>query len=199
MVLLQIRNKLTGRYMAQVECRRIAEGYGVPIVRRDTELEGGNFGKALRKMKDRSTGSEGVVVKLANGQLVKIKEKWWQAAENHKYRRWWDEEQRQVERERRKRKERRCDIQEWRVIVKGLAGEISPEALLGRWQGAKRVEAFYCRNTGRRGAVVMSFESRNAKEVAMEDVESEDALSMVDAYSCRSSSNAWHRVRTWYI
>ena len=149
-------------------------------------------------MRGRNTGKEGVVAHLENGQVVKVKEDWWQKAQQHKYQQWFSDEQRQAEQVRRRKKEIRRDIQEWRAIVKGWGGSESPAKLL-KWVAGERIEVFYARESGKRGAIVVSYSSRDAKQKAMARVASSATnISMHDAYSGRASSNAWHTVRTWY-
>ena len=89
------------------------------------------------------------------------------------------------------------EVQELRVVERGLSGSISPATLLS--SGAARVEASYSRVTGKRGAIILpvSFGTKQDRQVA--GIELKQAGLVADmAYSCRSSSNSWHRIRTWY-
>ena len=71
--------------------------------------------------------------------------------------------------------------------------------------GACKVEAFFARCSGKRGAVVVSLEDRAA---VVEAVAKGDCLVVFgkrvykcqvrQAYSARSSSNSWHCIRTWH-
>ena len=55
------------------------------------------------------------------------------------------------------------------------------------------MEAFYNSCTGKQGAIVVSFGS---KEAGMKKMDRVEDVELVDAYSCRSSSNACHVVRS---
>ena len=97
---------------------------------------------------------------------------------------------------RREKKFRMMEVQELRAAVEGLPASVSPARLLGS-TGAQKVEAFYARVGGKRGAVILSFESTNEKQRAME-LESCNYTELPNACSSRANSSAWHRIRTPY-
>ena len=89
-------------------------------------------------------------------------------------------------------------MKEWRAVVKGWGECESPYELL-KVTGAHKIEVFYARATGRRGAVIVSFSSKELKESARSRLNvNESGVKLQDAYSMRSSSNSWHTVVTWH-
>ena len=205
LVLLQIRHKVTGDYMPRSTVERWAEQFGVPCAARRGDLEGLSFQEVFEKVR-REEGGEGVVVRLATGGLVKGKTDWWLGRKYHQYRRWQDRQHREEELERRSRKVHRLQVQELRAVVKGLPHDVNPSAVLGAMPGAQKVEAFFVRSSGKRGAVVVSFGQRGAQQEAVAkgscDVKFGGSVvkcGVVEAYSCRSSSNSWHYIRTWHV
>ena len=146
-------------------------------------------------MKD-EVAKEGVVLKLASGELVKVKTQWWLDKENYRYCRWLNVQHRAKEQERAKFKRSKMQVQELRAMVKGWSALKSPALLFKMVPTAVKIEAFFARTSGKRGAIVMSFRSELDKANAMMQVH--DLFSISDAYSCKSSSNSWHRIRTWY-
>ena len=199
LILLQVRDKANGEYWGYEARRGIAAQYRVDCVAQVAELEGKTFFEAYISVKGWQS-SEGVVVRLIGGYMVKIKTEWWHKAEQHKYRRWIDEAQRESEKQRRKKKTEKSDVQELRAVVRGWGGDRSP-GLLTAISGVRRVEAFYARDSGKRGAVILCFESLEAKAKAQGMSRGRwefDGIEIENAYSGRSSSNGWHRVRSWY-
>ena len=136
---------------------------------------------------------EGYVVRLEDGKMVKVKTKWWKNRKYFVYKRWFSVTQREAECKRRDRRVQRMAVQELRAVVKGWAGAVSPGKVFSVVPGAKKVEAFYNRNNGRRTAVVVSFQSVKEKAVAVEEVRKVGGeVYLEQAYSARSSGNA-HR------
>lgn len=204
LVLLQVRDKISGGYMAYDDRAALAAAHGVECVGRVKELEGKQFFHAYTKYRELAhTNTEGLVLRLKDGCIIKMKTQWWLGAKNHKYHRWWGPEQRESEAVRKAKKCRLMEVQELRAIVKHLPGNASP-ALLLDIPGVEKVECFYARCTGKRGAIVVSFLTTKDKVEAIAPVELKMhhrkavMLEFQHAYSSRSSSNAWHRVRTWY-
>ena len=102
------------------------------------DLVGCSFGEALERVRQEEGRKEGVVVRLEDGQMVKIKTKWWLGAKQYEYRRWRSEEHRDKEKERRRKKVVKMQVQELRAVVVGLPGGVSPQVVLGLWGGAKK-------------------------------------------------------------
>ena len=207
LVLLQVRHKMSGGFVEYGVRRSMAVAPGVEVVGSRDELVGCSFGEALERVRREGGRKEGVVVRLVGGQMVKIKTTWWLlGAEQHMYKRWRSEEHRERELERRQRKVAKIEVQELRAIVVGLPGGVSPQVTLGLWSGVQKVEAFYERETGKRGAVIISFGSRQDRKVAVEGGAVQGTFGVHKwscllraAYSARSSSNMWHKIRTWHV
>ena len=204
LVVVQVRDKTTGAY-AQFEHREaLAKQFRVECVARVPELEGQTLRSAWHQIakKDR-TRSEGVVLQLVDEEgevplMLKVKTQWWLKAPHHRYQRWRSEEQRVQEEARRYQKREHFQVQELRAVVKGWPGDTSP-GLLCEWEQVHKVECFQARGTGKRGAIIVSFDVAADKEVMRAEMEAAGvAWTLENAYSCRSSSNSWHRVRTWY-
>ena len=87
--------------------------------------------------------------------------------------------------------------QSLRLVCKGWHGDDSPGLLVDMVPGVVKVEGFYSRLTGNRGAIVMSFRDEESKDEALEWAE-DSKFAFVEAYSKRSNSNAWHRIQTWW-
>ena len=87
--------------------------------------------------------------------------------------------------------------QELRAVLQGWPGDMSPGLVFGAIPGVLKVEAFMSRAAGKRGAIVLSFLSPESKATARASLQG-TSFTLVDAYSRKSSSNAWHRIRTWH-
>jgi len=138
LVLLQVRRKVSGGYVEYGLRRDMAEVHGVAVVGSRDDLVGCSFGEALERVRQEEGRKEGVVVRLEDGQMVKIKTKWWLGAKQYEYRRWRSEEHRDKEKERRRKKVVKMQVQELRAVVVGLPGGVSPQVVLGLWGGAKK-------------------------------------------------------------
>ena len=63
----------------------------------------------------------------------------------------------------------------------------------------QKAECFQARCGGKRGAIIVSFRTVEDKKKMRDMTQMAHVVwGMEAAYSCRSSSNGWHRVRTWY-
>ena len=134
---------------------------------RRTDLEGKTFKEVFGEVKGEGV-DEGVVVRLNTGSIVKVKTGWWLAAKHHEYRRWRSGEHWEAERKRRQKKEDKMKVQEMRAVVVGLQSWVPPGALLELISGARKVEAFFERDTGKHGAVIVSFGSSSEQRIAVE-------------------------------
>ena len=128
---------------------------------------------------------------------MKLKTQWWQQAAQHQYKRWWGDEQQQAEALRQAKQISVLQTQELRAVLQGWPGDMSPGLVFGAIPGVLKVEAFMSRAAGKRGAIVLSFLSPESKATARASLQG-TSFTLVDAYSRKSSSNAWHRIRTWH-
>ena len=212
LVLLQIRDKEGGGYWGWEERGALAKKYGIEVVREVARWRDRQFVDVHNHV--RSLGAdaqqEGYVIRLemegGGDMLVKAKTKWWLEQENHRYLRWWGVEHREFERSREAKKVVCFQKQELGMVVRGWSNDEAPAGLFKVLSGVQKVEAFYTRNEGKRGAIVVSFETKAEKVEARRIYEMRQggegiggtALIFGNAYSSRSSSNAHHRVRTWH-
>ena len=105
--------------------------------------------------------------------------------------------QRQLEEQRALRKMELMQRQGCRAILQEWPTDVSPSLVLEEVESAVKVEVFYERCTGRRGAIVLSFRNPAEREEASESAW-EKGMMFKPAYSSRSNSNAHHRIRTWW-
>ena len=199
LILLQIRDKLTGAYMGAEQRTELAARYKVECAHRFRDMEGVTVKEAQEMVRKIHTQEEGFVLKLENGQFVKLKTNWWLQKEPHRYLRWWDETQQQAESLRNAKQLSLMQKQEQRAVLKGWPGSASPGTVFEVVPAVVKVEVFIARTTGKRGALVLSFQSAEEKKAANAALMSSGlGLRLVDAYSRKSSSSAWHRIRTWH-
>lgn len=196
LVLTKVRSKVSGKYMGYIEMAQLAQKYGVDVVERAVELEGMRLCEAVEKVRHMQCKLEDFVVKLETEQLVKIKTVWWTHTERHTHMQWYSERHREIERLKQVKRKTEMKLKICRLAVKGLGGSETPSRLLLA-PGAMKVEAFYERATGSRGAVIVSFENRAERDSAAGWCE-DHGMAAVEAYSRCSSGNAYHKVMTWW-
>ena len=83
-----MRDRQTGVWWQHDQLERLGEQHMVTVVRRRRELEG----LALPAMDSEVSGwvgSEGVVVRMDNGVVLKMKSWWWRQCEKKEKRRWY--------------------------------------------------------------------------------------------------------------
>ena len=199
LVLTQVRCKLDGQYMPWEKMKGIADYHSVQCVQRNTELVGMTVSEAEGRVAGMD-GIEGFVVQTEQGGMVKLKMNWWHAKQVHRYVR-WSEGQRKREADRLQQKKEMMQYQGCRAVLKGWPKKKSPGLVLEEIKTAMKIECFFARGTGARGAIIVSFETaaecRSVIEEAA-DVWSDVELKLEYAYSSRSSSNSWHRIQTWW-
>lgn len=78
MTLLHIRDNITGRYWSLGEMERLAGLYAIPLVdSADLPLHPKGIQEAIRCLQEETEGVEGWIIQFANGEMVKIKTKWY--------------------------------------------------------------------------------------------------------------------------
>ena len=196
LILTQVRHKITGRYMGWGQMKGWADQYEVKCIDWAEELVGltvGAAGEKVRAMQD----VEGYVVQTRGGHMLKLKTWWWHSRGAHRYSRWHSGDQRQAEVHRREYKLEKMQVQGCRAVVQGWAMRLSPALILDKVHTAVKVEEFCSRKSGKRGSIILSFASPAARNQAVEDTQV-SGMELFTAYSSRSSSNAYHRVRTYW-
>ena len=128
---------------------------------------------------------------------MKIKTWWWHARKAHRYTRWHSEDQQQQESDRKQGKLQVMQVQGCRAVLHGWTREVSPALVLEKVGTSVKVEEFIARQSGRRGAILLSFGSPDEKNAAVVAAK-QTGMELRPAYSSRSNSNAWHRIRTYW-
>jgi hypothetical protein len=193
LVLLQVRDKVTGNYWGWGQRVSLANQFGVPVVMPVADLEGCTLREVMTQVKQ-WVGREGVVVRLTDGCMLKIKSSWWLNEPSYIYRRWLNDEHRNTEISKWERRQANQQSLQHRALFTGRLGSDSPAVLLQKFAGAVKIEAFYDRDTGKRGAVIISFRQHSQQEAA---VQAGDSLE--PAYSVRSRGRGQKRVMTWNL
>ena len=197
LVLIQVRDKVSGEYWDWEDRRDIAQRYNVECVRLQNSFAGRTIAQVqdqVRKMRD----IEGFVLRTDSGLVVKLKTKWWDAAAPVIYQKWPTMAQRSAATTREAKKLQMMDVQALRAQVKHWPGDKSPSLTLQHFRGAQKVEAFYSRVDGKRGAIIVSFTNEATAATARRTADEDGNIKLVPAYGCRASSSGRHRVRTWY-
>ena len=195
LVLTQARCKETGEYMSYEARASLALQYGVEVVDRHAGYEGRTWTDCLAQIQ-REESVEGFVLRMKDGSMLKAKTWWFEAQLIHTYERWHDETQRLGEMNRRKKKLAYMEVKALRAVVQ-VAVRDTPSSILNLLPQAAKVEAFYARDTGERGAVIVSFRTHTDRDQSIQDAAAK-GIEMHRAYSCRSNSSSKHRVTTWY-
>ena len=83
------------------------------------------------------------------------------------------------------------------AVVQGWAAEWSPARILDQVAGVVKAEEFIARDSGKRGAIVVSFRTPEERNDAVEMM-GVGKVKLKAAYSSRSNGNAYHRIRTYW-
>ena len=196
LVLTQIRNKVTGEYWQGDQREDITQRHNVECVQRHAEFEGKTI-KEVTTLVQQMQGLEGYVLRMTSGLFVKMKTKWWQKASMKVYQRWPTEYHKRDAQIRQLQKIDKMELRGLRARVKGWPGSKSPARVLEMFPTAEKVEARYEREGGKRGAVVVSFADSDSQQRAIAGGGLQN-VQLEPAYSCRTSSDHKHRVKTWY-
>lgn len=221
LTLVAAREMVSGRFLCHDELLEIAGRFHLPVIARRPDLEG----KTLMEVKaivKKEEGYEGVVVSvLGSGQRYKMKTDWWlkkQALGASRVEGMGKKEEERgsnpelagvsswaIERSiRYAHKEKKLTLRSQRVVWQGLPHDISPAKLLEE-PGVVKVESFYNRVTGVRGAIVASFKDPNlackclVRSNCVSEIWKSPGLGQrKQAYSGRSSGSTNLRVQTWW-
>ena len=127
--------------------------------------------------------------------MLKLKTMWWHSKQAYQYTGWHSDEQRQLELERRQSKLESMQVQGCRAVVQGWPCDLSPALIFDKVYTAVKVEEFITRGNGKRGAIILSFANYEERNDAVEAMQV-GGVRLFPAYSSRSHSNSWHRIRT---
>jgi hypothetical protein len=206
LVLTQARSKTTGEYMPYEQRAALAAQCKVEVVTRYRELEGSCWYKrgqidqvapaAINKWLRSEKNREGLILRVADGGMLKVKTDWFRSQPAHRYHRWHSGVQMTKEANRSEKKRQYMEVRALRAVLH-LASAASPSIVFDLIPQAAKVEAFYHRETGVRGAVVCRFKTEDERDQATTAAVAM-GLDMHRAYSCRSNNSSRHRVMTWY-
>ena len=191
-VLVAVRDKVTGRYWRYDDMMQLGEECGVRVVRRVCVGV-----REVREVEEwlceNGEGMEGVMVRFSGGVVVKVKTEEW-LRRKHVVQGW----RKGVELDgvMRKNVMRYGDDRRVRLVVKGWSMRDPPVKVMSVLTEAVKVEACYDRATGGRGSIVVSFSSREAADRAREG--QWHGLELSRAYSSRCKSSALVKVLRWW-
>ena len=216
LIVVAVRMNVSGRYYSHDEMCAAAAPFHVEVVERRRDLEGMGL-REIEKAVRHDAGYEGVVVAVeGEPRRFKIKTRWWlrrgprgvQRVEGLQRENGEDAGDSRADRRRCRlaKKTAQLNTRGQRVALVGLP-QVYPPAHLLEEPGVVRVEAFYNRDSGKRGAVIVSFRDPDAAEAVLreggkgrrwEDVANMEGVTITKAYSGRSCGAGFHRVSTWW-
>ena len=198
LVLVAVRDRQTGVWWQHDQLERLGEQHMVTVVRRRRELEG----LALPAMDSEVSGwvgSEGVVVRMDNGVVLKMKSWWWRQQEKKEKRRWYSQEHKLQAIRREDKRRVHMEREDQRVVVRGWNHWVHPSRALDWYAGAMKVEAVCRRSDGRQSTVIMSFGTASEAKAALGCRRLEGSrVSAERAYSARTTANEQCKVKTWW-
>ena len=198
LVLVAVRGRESGVWWQYDELQGLGLQYGVTVVRRRRELEG----LGLAEVDDAVSGwegSEGVVVQLTNGVVLKFKSWWWRQCEKKQKRRWYRPESKLQAVRREKQRRAHLEKEDLRVVLRGWNHWVHPSRGFQEFSQAMKVEALYRRSDGRQGVVVVSFKTAEAAKAALGCRRLMGSrVQAVRAYSSRMTPTEEYRVKTWW-
>jgi hypothetical protein len=198
LVLVAVRSKASGVWWRYDELKQLGQQHEVTVVRRREELEGlglAAMGDAVSAWED----SEGVVVQMTNGVVLKMKSWWWRQCEKKQKRRWYRPESKLQAERREKQRRVHLEKEDLRVVLRGWNHWVHPSRSFQEFSQAMKVEAMYRRSDGRQGAVVVSFRTAEAARAVLGCRRLMGSrLQAVRAYSSRTTPTEECRVKTWW-
>jgi len=195
LVLIAVRDHVSGRLWAHDQLNRKGAKYGVEVVRRlwaDEEL-------SINEVVHRVQGwqnKEGVVVQLSNGAIVKVKSDWWFRSGFNGVLRQQAKEWQVSEQERLQKQKEKLRTREQRLAVVGLQGMVRAIDIFRMFDKAQRVEMVMDGRRNKLRVVVVCFESAEDR-VAAEVVAKEHRLVARMAYSSRTRVAKQRRVEVF--
>ena len=198
LVLVAVRGKESGVWWRYDELEGLGQQHGVTVVRRRGELEGLGLA-ALDDEVSGWEGSEGVVVQMTNGVVLKFKSWWWRQSEKRQKRRWYRPESKLQAGRREKQRRLHLEKEDLRVVLRGWNHWVHPSRSFQEFSQAMKVEALYERSGGRQGVVVVSFRTAEAAKAALGCRRLMGSrVQAVRAYSSRMTPTEEYRVKTWW-
>lgn len=218
LIVVSVRENVSGRFFTHEEVCAAAAPFQLEVVERRRDLEGMGL-REIAEAVGGDSGYEGVVVALkGDPRRFKIKTQWWKERQprgeqrvehlGRRDRRGDNEGDSWADRRRYRlnKKISQLNTRGQRVALLGLPQQYPPASLLEE-PGVVRVEAFYNRESGKRGAVIASFRDPDDAEAVVrgggksrkwKEAAKGVGVTVTKAYSGRSCGAGFHRVSTWW-
>jgi hypothetical protein len=198
LVLVAVRDRQLGTWWQHADLMELGLHHSVTVVRRVVELEGLEQ-KQIEREVESWVGEEGVVVRLADGLVIKAKSFWWTQQEKKEKRRWYNQEHKRMAEHREEKRKVHMEREDQRVVLRGWNHWVHPSRALDWYAGAMKVEAVCRRSDGRQGTVVLSFRTAGAAKAALGCKRLDGSrVHAVRAYSSRTTPTEQCRVKTWW-
>jgi hypothetical protein len=198
LVLVAVRDRVSGEWWSYHRMEVLCEQHEVQLVRQYTEFIDetlANIDCLVKKWQ----GCEGVVAWIVGGQVYKIKTEWWRGRDNKSKRRWYTQEAKLAARERSQKRQQHMEREDQRVVIRGWSGKLHPSLVMKAYEKAVKVEAYYDRQSGKQGTVIVSFGSAEAARAVLGRRRIDGVRVMAErAYSARSTPSQECKVKTWW-
>ena len=198
LVLVAVRDRALGTWWQHEDLVDLGLQHSMTVVRRLVELEGLEQ-KQIEREVESWVGQEGVVVRMADGMVIKAKSFWWTQQEKKEKRRWYNQEHKRMAERREEKRRVHMEREDQRVVLRGWNHWVHPSRVFLEYAGAMKVEAVCRRSDGRQGTVVVSFGSAAAAKAVVGCRRLMGSrVSAVRAYSSRTTPTEQNRVKTWW-
>ena len=194
LVLTAIRQHDTGRYWRHAELIDIGKGYGIEVVQRRRELEGMDIRQIANEV-DGWRGKEGVIVRMSDQAMIKVKSQWWFRAGYCKRFRNEAEKWRAGEVIRREKMEARLHTRGQRLAITRSSGVHSPQHIFGIMATAQRVDAVY-NMRGKLTVMIVGFSTAEERDEA-KVVATMKGWRATQAYSNRTRGKVGRRMEVF--
>ena len=198
LVLVAVRDRQSGDWWQWEQLEQLAERHGVQLVRRFRELEGKSV-QGVQDVVKQWKQREGVVVWLEGGAVCKVKSDWWLKGKALGSYRWYRPREWEKEQMRQVKKKAYMETKEQRVVLRGWDHSVSPAKALRVFESANKVEALYGRQDGKQGTLILSFQDPGLAAGVRGEVQVGGMTVWAEqAYSARTKSDGYNKVRTWW-
>ena len=196
LVLVAVRRHGDGGYWDHEYMAPVAKSFGVEVVVRHLQLEGLDLKDIVTQVKGWKN-REGVVVRFADGTMVKVKSRWWVQSGFDREVRGAAEEWRRAETARRIKMEGRLQTREQRMAILGMRGKVMASHLFQMMPRALVVEMVYGA-TGRLAVAIVSF-ADGGDRCRAEQVVNARGWRAEKAYSRRTRGAPGRRVEVFKV
>ena len=196
LILTAIRENDTGKYWRHEELLEIGIAYGLEVVNRHKEMETWGIIQRISAEVEAWRGKEGVVVRMEDGAMVKVKSSWWFQAGYCRHFRDAAREWRSNEKARQMRMEGRLHTRPQRLAITRARGLQKPTDIFNVMQRAKKVEAVY-NARGKLTFIIVGFVSRQEQDEAQATARLKGWTATM-AYRIRTRGKVGRRIEVFY-